>query len=418
MDLLVRNARLRKKRGLVDIAVKDGKIVKISKGIKGKAKKVIDAGGSLVTPTFIDPHLHMDKALISEVVRENKTGTLMEAIEIIWEKKKRYTLADNISRAGRVIEWGITHGTTIFRTHVDVDTVGGLKPLRGVLEARKRYRDVADVQIVAFPQEGILQDPGCEELMREAMEMGADVVGGMPYNEMTDDDSRGQIDICFEIAKEYDAGIDMHVDETDDPNARTLQYLAAKTIREGYQGRVSAGHTCSLGSQNPYYAAKVVDLVKRADINMVTNPATNLMLEGRLDRGPIRRGLTRVKDLLEAGVNVVYGQDCLKDTFYPTWGQEDMLEVGLITAHAAQLSWPSEVETLFDMPTMMSARMLGLKGYGIAVGNAASFNIIDAETVQEAFRTRADRRYVIRKGRILAETRTVSKLRLGAQKRR
>ena len=416
MDLLVRKARLRGKKALVDIAVKEGKIVKIAKRIGGRAKKVINADGRLVTPTFIDPHLHLDKALISEVVRENKSGTLMEAIEIIWEKKQKYTIEDNVARAGRVIEWGVKNGTTIFRSHVDVDTVGGLKPLYGVLEARKRYRDIADVQIVAFPQEGIVQDPGCEELMREAMELGADAVGGMPYNEMTEGDSKRHIDICFEIAREFDADIDMHVDETDDPNARTLQYLAAKTIRENYQGRVTAGHTCALGSYDPYYAAKVIDLVKLADINMVTNPATNLMLEGRLDRGPIRRGLTRVKELLEAGVNVVYGQDCLKDTFYPTWGKEDMLEVGLITAHAVQLTWPKEIETLFDMPTVGSARLLRLKDYGIAVGRTASFNVIDAETVQEAFRTQADRLYVIRKGRVLAETRTTSKLYRGRRK--
>jgi cytosine deaminase len=415
MDLIVRNARLRKKKALVDIGVQGERIIKIARRISGRARKVIDANGRLVTPTFVDPHLHLDKALISEVVRENKTGTLMEAIEIIWEKKKRYTIEDNVARAGRVIEWGVKNGTTIFRSHVDVDTVGGLKPLRGVVEARKRYRDIADVQIVAFPQEGIIQNQGTEDLMREAMEMGADLVGGMPYNEMTDDDSKRHIDICFEIAKEYDADIDMHVDETDDPNARTLQYLAAKTIRENYHGRVTACHTCALGSYDPYYAAKVVDLVRQARMNMVTNPATNLMLEGRLDRGPIRRGLTRVKELLEAGVNVVYGQDCLKDTFYPTWGQADMLEVGLIAAHAVQFTWPREIETLFDMPTVRSAAMLRLRDYGIEVGRTASFNVIDAETVQEAFRTQADRLYVIRKGRIVAWTKTSSKLYRGSR---
>ncbi|MCX6356530.1 MAG: amidohydrolase family protein [Candidatus Aureabacteria bacterium] len=410
MDMIVRRAKLRGRKGLVDIAVERGKIARISSRIAGKARTEINAAGKLVTPTFVDPHLHLDKALISEVVRENKSGTLREAIEIIWDKKKKYTIEDNVVRATRVIEWGVKHGTTVFRSHVDVDSIGGLKPLKGVLEARKQCADIADVQLVAFPQEGILQDPGCEELMREAMELGADVVGGMPHNEMTDDDSQRHIDICFEIAKEYDADIDMHVDETDDINSRCLQYLAAKTIRENYQGRVSTGHTCALGSYDPYYAAKVIDLVKRAGINMVTNPATNLMLEGRLDRGPIRRGLTRVKDLLAAGVNVVYGQDCLKDTFYPTWGQEDMLEVGLIAAHAIQFTWPREIETLFDMPTVRSAQMLRLKGYGIEAGNPASFNVLDATTVQEAFRTQADRLYVIRKGKLLAETRTSSKI--------
>lgn len=253
--------------------------------------------------------------------------------------------------------------------------------------------------------------------MIKSMEMGADVVGGMPYNEMTEDDSKRHIDICFEIAKKFDADIDMHVDETDDPNARTLQYLAAKTIKEGWHGRVTAGHTCALAAYNPYYAAKVIGLIKQAQMNMVTNPATNLMLEGRLDQQPIRRGITRVKELLALGVNVVYGQDCLKDTFYPTFGQADMLEVGLITAHAAQFSMPKEIETLFDMPTVRSAKMLRLSDYGLEEGKSASFNIIDAETVQEAFRTQADRLYVFRKGRLLSETRTISKLHINQQQK-
>ncbi len=415
MDLIVRNARLRGRDELVDIAIEGENIARIEPGIQGTAEREIDAGGRLVTPTFIDPHLHLDKALISEVVRENVSGTLMEAIEIIWNKKKVYTNEDIMSRAGRCIEWGISHGTTVFRSHVDIDTVGGFKPLEGVLATRDKYRDVAEVQIVAFPQEGILQDPGTEEMMVKAMEMGCDVVGGMPYNEMTYDDSKRHIDICFEIAKKFDADIDMHVDETDDHTARTLQYLAAKAIKEGWHGRVTAGHTCALAAYNDYYAAKVIGLIHKAGMNMVTNPATNLMLEGRLDKQPIRRGITRVKELLAAGVNVVYGQDCLKDTFYPTFGQADMLEVGLITAHAAQFSMPNEIETLFDMPTVRSAKMLRLNKYGIEVSNPASFNIIDAETVQEAFRTQADRLYVFRKGQLLSETRTVKKLHINRQ---
>jgi cytosine deaminase len=242
------------------------------------------------------------------------------------------------------------------------------------------------------------------------MELGADVVGGMPYNEYTYDDSKKHIDIAFRIAKEFDADIDMHVDETDDPNARTLEYLAARTIKEGWQGRVTAGHTCALAAYDDLYAAKVIGMIKEAEMNMITNPATNLMLQGRFDKQPIRRGITRVKELLEAGVNVCYGQDCLKDTFYPTWGREDMLEVGLITAHAAQFTMPKEIEVLFDMPTINAARVLRLKNYGIKVGNPASLNIIDARNVQEAFRTQADRFYVIRKGKVIARTKTISEL--------
>ncbi len=410
MDLIIRNAKTREKDGRVDIAIKGAKIRRIAKKLNGKAKNEIDAKGGLTTPTFVDPHLHLDKALISEVVRENVTGTLTEAIEIIWNKKKRYTIKDIVSRAGKAIEWGVKNGTTIFRTHVDVDNIGKLMPLKGLLEVRKEYQDVCDIQIVVFPQEGIIKNKGTEKLMRQAMELGADVVGGMPYNEYTYDDSKKHIDIAFQIAKEFDVDIDMHVDETDDPDARTLEYLAAKTIKEGWQGRVTAGHTCALAAYDDLYASKVIGMIKEAEVNMITNPATNLMLQGRFDKQPIRRGITRVKELLEAGVNVCYGQDCLKDTFYPTWGREDMLEVGLITAHAAQFTMPKEIEILFDMPTINAAQVLRLKNYGIKVGNPASLNIIDARNVQEAFRTQADRLYVIRKGKVIARTKTISEL--------
>ena len=410
MDLIIRNARTREKDGRVDIGIKGTKIRRIAKRLNGKTMNEIDAKGRLVTPTFVDPHLHLDKALISEVVRENVTGTLTEAIEIIWNKKKKYTIKDIVSRAGKAIEWGIKNGTTIFRTHVDVDNIGKLMPLKGLLEVRKEYADICDIQIVAFPQEGIIKNKGTEKLLRQAMELGADVVGGMPYNEYTYDDSKKHIDIAFTIAKEFDVDIDMHVDETDDPNARTLEYLAAKTIKEGWQGRVTAGHTCALAAYDDLYASKVIGMIKEAEINMITNPATNLMLQGRFDKEPKRRGITRVKELLAVGVNVCYGQDCLKDTFYPTWGREDMLEVGLITAHAAQFTMPKEIEILFDMPTINAARVLRLKKYGIKVGNPASLNIIDAPNVQEAFRIQADRLYVIRQGKVIARTKTISEL--------
>jgi cytosine deaminase len=410
MDLIIRNAQLRHTEDTCDIAISAGKIVEIAAKISRKGQQEIDARGRLTTPTFIDPHLHLDKALISEVVRPNLSGTLDEAIEIIWEKKRKYTVQDIVERASRVLRWGIGHGTTVFRTHVDVDTIGGLVPVQALVEVKNRFAGCCQIQIVAFPQEGILQDPGTEKLLRQAMREGADVVGGMPFNERTEADSGRHIEICFEIAKEFGADIDMHVDETDNPAARTLEFLAARTIREGYQGRVTAGHTCALAAYDDAHAAEVIALVKEAGINMITNPATNLMLQGRLDKEPRRRGITRVKELLSAGINVCYGQDCLKDTFYPTFGQADLLEVGLITAHAAQLSLPREIETLFDMPTVNAARVLRLKDYGIEVGKMADLNVIDAPTVQEAFRTQADRRYVIRQGRMIAETRTRTEL--------
>jgi len=410
MELIVRNALLRGNTETVDIGVADGIIKIIAPSINARGETDIDAGGRLVTPSFIDPHIHLDKILISEVVRENVTGTLTEAIEIIWDKKRNYTEEDIMERAGRVIKWAVKNGTTKMRTHVDVDTIGGLLPIETILRVKEKYSDIMDLQIVAFPQEGIIQDPGTKELMEEAMRMGADVVGGMPYNEMIYDDSKKHIDFCFELAKKYNADIDMHVDETDDSTAITLEYYAAKAIKEDYRGRVTACHTCALAAYNDYHAAKVIGLVKRARMNMITNPATNLMLQGRMDKQPIRRGITRVKELIATGVNVAYGQDCIKDTFYPTLGQADMLEVGQLLAHAAQMSTPREIEEVYDMPTINSARVIRLTDYGLEVGKSADFNIIDALDVQEALRTRADRLYVIKKGRVIAKTRTKSEL--------
>jgi cytosine/creatinine deaminase len=406
MDLIVRKALLRDSETTVDIGISGGKIIEILPEIEASGKTEIDAGGKLVTPTFIDPHIHLDKILIAETVRDNVSGTLAEAIEIIWERKRNYDRQEVMDRAERVINWAIQNGTTIMRTHVDIDTVVGLKALEPMLALKEKVKDYFDLQVVAFPQEGIIQDPGTDKLMEEAIKMGADLVGGMPHNEMTPVDSTEHVDFCFKLAKKYDKDIDMHVDETDDENSRTLQYYAAKTIKEDYQHRVSAGHTCALSAYNEYYAAKVITLVKKAEMNMETNPATNLMLEGRYDQGNIRRGLTRVKQLMEAGVNVTFGQDCIKDTFYPTFGQADLLEVGMLLAHAVQLSMPHEVERIYDMCTYGAAKMLRLKDYGIEVGKPASFNIIDAPNVLEALRTRADRLYVIKKGRVLSRTKT------------
>ncbi|HHY77809.1 MAG TPA: amidohydrolase family protein [Clostridiales bacterium] len=403
MDLLIRNAKLRNREGTWDIGVKNGKIAVIDKNISQKAEQEIDAQGKLTVPAFIDPHIHLDKVNIVDVVRPNKSGTLTEAIEIIWDKKAKYTTEDIVERAGDVIRRGAINGTTRMRTHVDVDTIGGLKPLEGVLAAREKYKDIMDIQIVAFPQEGILKNPGCEELMWKAMELGADIVGGMPANEHTPDDSRRHIEICFDIAEKYDADIDMHVDETDDPFYRTLEMLADETIKRGWQGRVTAGHTCALAAYDDHYASYVIEKVKKAGIHMITNPVTNLMLQGRNDKQPVRRGITRVKELLAAGINVSFGQDCVKDTFYP-FGSADLLQVALVTAHAAHMSLPHEIEKVFDMMTYDAAKVLRLENYGLEEGKDADIVVIDAYTVNDAIRLQPARLFVIKGGRIIAKS--------------
>lgn len=408
MDLLIKNARIVGRKALKDIGIEGERIVKIGK-IRGRARRVINAKGMLTSPAFIDPHIHLDKCMIGDEVRPNISGTLQEAIEIIWERKRRYTVPDIVRRAGEVIQMAALNGTTRMRTHVDVDTISGLKPLKGLLEARRKFKHLMDIQIVAFPQEGILRDPGTEELLYEAMELGADLVGGMPHHERPYSKAKPHIDICFEVAKRFDADIDMHVDETDDPRSRSLEYLAEKTVAEEYQGRVTAGHTCALAAYPDDYARKVIRKVKRVDINMITNPVTNLVIQGRGDKQPVRRGITRVKELLAAGVNVTFGQDCVNDAFYP-FGRADMLEVANITAHTAQLSTLDEIRTVFRMMTYNAARTLGvLHDYG-AVGKRADLVVIDAVSVKDAIRMQPDRRWVIKGGKIIAEGRSIRKL--------
>jgi len=409
MDLLIKNARIVGRKDLNDIGIEGERIIKIGK-VSGRAPKTIDAKGMLVSPAFIDPHIHLDKCMIGDDIRPNVSGTLQEAIEIIWEKKRKYTVADIVKRAGEVIKLAALNGTTRMRTHADVDTIGGLTPIKGLSAAREKFKNIMDIQIVAFPQEGILRDPGTEELMRKAMELGADLVGGMPHHERPYSKARPHIDICFEIAKEFDADIDMHVDETDDPNSHSLEYLAEKTVEEGYQGRVTVGHTCALAAYPDEYAKKVIQKVKLADINTITNPVTNLVIQGRGDKQPIRRGITRVKELLAAGVNVTFGQDCVNDAFYP-FGKADMLEVANISAHAAQLTMPDEIETVFEMMTTNAARTLGvLDDYGIAVGKRADLVVIDASSPKDAIRRQPDRRWVIKGGKIIAENTSNRKL--------
>ena len=399
MDIILRKAKLRTGE-TVDIGMENGLIKAIENTIALKAKTEIDVAGKLVSTAFIDPHIHLDKVNILDVVRPNKSGTLKEAIEIIWEKKQTYTVEDIVERASIVVEKAIQNGTLFMRTHVDVDTVGGLKPLEGIIALKEKYKHIMELQIVAFPQEGILQDVGCEDLMWKAMDMGADVVGGMPANEKTPQDSLRHVEIVFEIAKAYNADVDMHVDESDDPFYRTLEMVADETVKNGWQGRVTAGHTCALAAYDDHYAQYVMDKVKHAGMFMITNPVTNLMLQGRLDKQPIRRGITRVKELLERNVTMSFGQDCVRDTFYP-FGSADMLQVALVTAHAAQMSMPFERQKIFDMITCDAAKILRLKEYGLEVGAKANLVVIDSTTIDEAIGLQPIRSYVIKDGKVV-----------------
>jgi cytosine/creatinine deaminase len=405
LDIHVKNVALWGTEGLCDLGIANGRFVSVNQGVASSAPILtLDAEGRMAVPGFVEPHIHLDKALISERAPVNRSGTLKEAIEILWKLKRNYTVDEIADRASRVLAQALENGVSKLRTHVDVDPIGGTRPAEGLIRVRDRFRDLIDIQIVAFPQEGIVKSPGTEALMREVMKFGVDVVGGMPFNEASPEDSRRHIEIVFDIARQFDADVDMHVDETDDPAARTLEVLAELTIANGWQGRVTAGHTCALASYPRNYADHVIDRLRQANVSMIANPATNLMLQGRLDDYPKRRGVTQVKELLAAGVNVACGQDCVHDTFYP-FGQNDPLEIAFLLCHASHMSQPAEILTVMDMVTNNAAKALRVPDFRVAVGAVADLVVLEARDARRAFATRLPRRWVIRKGKLIAQTR-------------
>jgi cytosine deaminase len=401
MDLVVRNARLRHRAERADVGIADGRIVRIDRAIADRARAELDADGGLVTPAFVEPHIHLDKALTADRAPENPTNFFEDSIAIMREVKRGYTVEDVAARATAVIRQLVGHGVTFVRSYVDVDSIVDLVALDGVLAARDRCRALAHVEVIAFPQEGILCDPGTDERLRRALERGADVAGGMPFAELDDQDARRHTDLVFELARRFDRDIQMHVDETDDPGARTLHHYAVQALRLGWTGRVAADHVTALAAYDDTYAARVIRLVARAGMSVVTLPS-KLMRGGIRDREPRRRGITRVKELLAAGVNVAYGQDVIQDGFIPVFGTGDPLQVGFLLAFAAQLSTRRDIETLYDMATVNGARLMRLPDYGLAVGGRADLVVLAAPSVQEAYRTQAARRAVIHDGRIVA----------------
>ena len=386
---------------LVDIVVEGELIHDTAAGSAAAVSDRIDCAGKLVLPAFIDSHVHLDKALIRDDLREHD-GTLAGAIGAIHERKRRYSVEDVRSRARAVIEESVRLGTTRLRSHVDVDTIGGLTPLEGVMAAAADCSDVAEVRTVAFPQEGLLRDPGALDLMEAALEMGADVVGGMPHWEPNEAAQREHVRLCFELAQRFDRDVDMHVDETDDGNVRTLEMVADEALRLNFTGRVCAGHVCSLAAADHEYAERVIDKCLRAGISIAANPVTNLVLQGRGDRGLVRRGMTRVAELRAAGVNVLFGQDCVKDGFYP-FGRGSMLEVALISAHAAHLTSKDDLAYALEAVTKAPAISWRLEDYGLRRGARADLQILPVPSWPEALRLQPPPEKVWFGGRLVAE---------------
>jgi cytosine deaminase len=402
-DLILRGARLGDR--VVDVAVADGRIERVASDIAGRAEREADAGGRLLSPPFVESHVHLDTTLTAGQPRWNESGTLFEGIQIWSERKKGVTREDVIERATELLRWQAAQGVLHVRTHADV-TDPELTGLKALLELREKVRGWIDVQIVAFPQEGILSFPKGSELVEEALKMGADAVGGIPHYEHTREMGAASVKETFRLAEKYDRPIDVHCDETDDPESRFLEVMAAEAIRTGMGSRVTASHTTAFGSYDNAYAFKLMGFLVKSGMNFVANPLINITLQGRYDAYPKRRGLTRVKELWQSGLNVSLGYDDVMDPWYPL-GTGGMLQPAHMAVHACHMTSREEVVACFDMVTEGGARTLGLEGYGLAEGSAADFVLVDAPEKWEAVRRLAATTLVVKGGEVIAEARPV-----------
>jgi len=411
MDI-IRNVRLRGREGTVDVAIEGELIAAVEASLEASPEREYDGQGNLLLPGLVNAHQHLDKTMLGDVMRPNRSQTLQEAIYITWDHKRTYTTDEIAARAVPVVEAAIRNGTTAMRAFADVDTVGGLVPVQALLEIKRRFAGLITIEVVAFPQEAIIRDPGTRELLEQAMELGADVVGGLPWYERLDRHVHEHIDFCLELARRNGKDVHMLADDTDDPTSRSLEYLAVRTIETGYQGRVTASHCGALAAYDDNHAARVIDMVREAEITICSNAQISLVLDGRGDRGLVRRGITRVGELLEAGVNVISAQDDVNDPYYP-FGKPDQLEVAQYTAHVAQLTYPPQLETVLDMVTVNAAKAMRLEGYGTEPGERADLVLVDAPTVREALRLIPPRRLVFYGGQLVAESRVETVLHAG-----
>jgi cytosine/creatinine deaminase len=403
-DLIIRNTQLHRHSRIVDIAVKDGRFVKIAGDLStDNAPEELDAAGRLVVPPFIDAHVHLDAVLTVGQPRYNATGTLLEGIQIWSERKPSLTREDVRQRVLEEIGWEVAQGTLHIRSHVDVCDPQ-LTALRALIEVREEVRDICDLQLVAFPQDGILSFPHGRELMREAMELGCDVVGGIPHYEWTRDMGVEDVHYVFDLAKEFNRDIDCHCDETDDPQSRFTEVMAADTLQQGWQGRVTASHCTAMHSYDNAYAFKLIRLLARAQVNVVANPFDNVVLQGRFDTYPKRRGITRVKELLAGGVNVALGHDSIMDPWFPL-GRGDMLAAAQLALYLCHMSGYEEINDVLDLITTNAAKTLRIQdAYGIEEGKSADFLVLDAPSAFEALRLVPARLHVFKAGREVART--------------
>jgi cytosine/creatinine deaminase len=409
IDLLVRDVRVRDEETgevpEVDPHVDAGRIVDVVARADAPvdAHLVVDGSGGWATPPYVEPHVHLDAALTAGQPRWNASGTLWEGIACWSERKPMLTRDDVIGRAEQTLRWYAANGTLHVRSHVDV-TDPSLVALDALLEVRDRVREVVNLQLVAFPQEGICSFPNGEELLAEAARRGVDVIGAIPHFEDTREDGVRSVEYAVDLADRHGLRVDAHCDEIDDEQSRFVEVLATRAARSGLRDRVTASHTTAMGSYNPAYSYKLHRIIARSGIHMVSNPMVSLHLQGRFDDYPKRRGLTQVKELLAAGVNVALGHDDVMDPWYPL-GTANPLQVALVGTHATQLLSRDEIEETFAMVTSRAARVLGLEEeYGIRVGAPASLMILPATDGYDAVRRQVRPTHVIAHGRVVATT--------------
>ena len=402
MDLIIRNANLPDGRVGVDIAVLDGRIKAVEPAIQGLAHTEIDAAGNLVTPPFVDAHFHMDATLSYGLPRVNQSGTLLEGIALWGELKPQLTQDALIERALHYCDWAVARGLLAIRSHVDICD-DRLLAVEALLQVKKQVAPYIDLQLVAFPQDGILRSKTAFENLRRAIALGVDVVGGIPHFERTNAEGAESVRLLCEFAAERGLPVDMHCDESDDPMSRHIETLAFQTQRLGLHGKVTGSHLTSMHSMDNYYVSKLLPLIREAGVAAIANPLINITLQGRHDSYPKRRGMTRVPEMMAMGIEVAFGQDCAMDPWY-SLGSGDMLEVAHMGLHVAQMTGQAAMRQCFAAVTENPARILGLQNYGIAPGCKADLVILDATNVIDAIRLRATRTYVLRAGKVISRS--------------
>ncbi|WP_032123469.1 cytosine deaminase [Clostridium amazonitimonense] len=406
--MLVKNVRLLKEEGLFNILIKEGKIEGIiknntSKDFKFNEEDVIDGEGGLLLPPFIEPHIHLDTTLTAGEPRWNMSGTLFEGIQCWSERKAMLSMEDVKTRAKKALKWQIAQGIQYVRTHVDI-TDPNLTALKAMIEVKEEMKPWVDLQIVAFPQEGILSYKNGAELLEESLKLGADVIGAIPHFEFTREYGVESINKIFNLAEKYDKLIDVHCDEIDDEQSRFIEVVATRAYEASMGHRVTASHTTAMHSYNNAYAYKLFRLLKLSNINFVSNPLVNTHLQGRFDSYPKRRGVTRVKELNEAGINVCFGHDDIFDPWYPM-GTGNMLQVLHFGLHVCQIMGYEEINNSIDFITYNSAKTLNLgEDYEIKEGNKANFIVLPSESPYDAIRRQVKVRYSIRNGKVISET--------------